>query len=140
MFELLVALSAVPPILAVLWTAEWWRSGRRNRKGRCGTCAQALSSGPEARVLVGGRMICSACASKMKKHSLWEVGALSLILAGTAGVGLLMAEGLVWVLGPLVTLPLGFGILQLMKQANRRAQKRIATGESPDLIAERTDP
>ena len=85
-------------------------------------------------------MNCSACASKMKKHLPWEVGALSLILAGTAGVGLLMAEGLIWVLGPLVTLPLGFGILQLMKLANRRAQKRIATGESPDLIAERTDP
>ena len=140
MFELLVALSEGPPIIAGLWTAQWWRSGRRSRAGRCGNCARPWDSGTENRFLVGGRLICSTCAGTIKKGMPWELGALSLILAGTAVLGLIVAEGLAWVLGPLVAFPLGIGVLQLLKLANRRAQMRIATGESSDSMPENADP
>ncbi len=133
MLELIIALSAAPPVIAGLWTFEWWRSGRRNRRGECGSCRQPLSSATEDRFLIGGRLICTGCAGRMKKHLPWELGALSLIAAAAAGGGLLVAGGLGWALGSLVTFPLGLGVIQLMKWANRRTQRRIAAGESPDV-------
>jgi len=63
----------------------------------------------------------------------WMLGTLALVVVAAAGGAALAAEGPEWILGPLVTFPLAFGVVHLMKLANRRAQKRIASGKSPQL-------
>ena len=44
------------------------------------------------------------------------------------------ADGFEWMLGPLVTLGLGAGAIQVMKSSNRRAQLRLAEGELEYLL------
>jgi hypothetical protein len=129
MFELIVALSVTPPILAGLWMAEWWRSGRRNRKGECGGCRRPLAYTSEDQFLISGRLICAGCATRMKRRMPWMLGTLALVVVAAAGGAAVMAEGAEWVLGPLVTFPVAFGAVQLMKLANRRAQRRLAAGD-----------
>lgn len=137
---LIVALSATPPVLVGLWVAEWWRSGRRNRRGECGACGQALGTESEDRYLVSGRLTCSGCATQMKKRMPWMLGGLAVLITGT-GIGVAMVvDGWEWVLNPIITSSMVIGTLQLMKVANRRAQRRIAAGEIAQIMPGQTDP
>lgn len=136
---LIVALSATPPVLAGLWVAEWWRSGRRNRRGECGACGQALGADSEDRYLVSGRLTCSGCATQMKKRMPWMLGGLAVLITGTTIGVAMVADGWEWVLNPIITSTLVIGTLQLMKVANRRAQRRIAEGELPQIMPGQTN-
>lgn len=130
---LIAALTATPPVVAGLWIAEWWRSGRRNRRGACGSCAETLSDELDDRFLVSGRLICSGCAGAMKRRMPWLLGTLLVLLTGSAIATAIMADGIEWVLSPLIMFGFGLGAIQLMKVANRRAQRRIATGGVPQI-------
>jgi hypothetical protein len=67
----------------------------------------------------------------------WHFGIIG--LAGvTVGLGVALGEGglvtaILWPVGS--TLALTIGAVQLMKLANRKAQRRIAAGEFPDINA-----
>lgn len=135
---LIVALSATPPVLAGLWVAEWWRSGRRNRRGECGACGQALGTESEDRYLVSGRLICSGCTTQMNRRMPWMLGALGVLVTGTAIGVAMVVDGWEWMLNPLITFSATIGTLQLMKVANRRAQRRIAAGEIPQIMPGQT--
>ena len=132
-------LAAATPAAAGLWWFGIRRSQRRNGRGECGSCSQLLGSDSEERFLVGGRLICVDCARRLKKRMPWLLGAATVLITG-AGVGAGMAaDGLEWVLGPLVTISLGLGALQTMKAANRRAQRRLAEGESEQISSGGSD-
>jgi len=69
----------------------------------------------------------------------WELGALAgwAVLVAAIGAGNILAGNLagaaLLIVAPTILVPLG--AVQLMKLANRRAQKRIETGEFPGLDA-----
>lgn len=69
----------------------------------------------------------------------WHFGILAAAVATGSGIALIGAEASVMVL-----LPVGSSVamtvvaVQLMKFANRRAQRRIAAGEFPDIQAVRS--
>ena len=75
----------------------------------------------------------------MKRRMPWMLGTLVLVLVAAAGGGAIMADGPEWVLGPLVTFPVALGAVQLMKLANRRAQKRLAASDFPQMPPGETD-
>jgi hypothetical protein len=67
----------------------------------------------------------------------WQFGILG-VAAAAAGMGGVMADGspAMIILVPIgSTVAMTLGAVQLMKLANRRAQRRIAAGEFPDLKA-----
>lgn len=134
---LVLALTAGATAAAVFaWMADRRRSRRRNERGECGTCGQTLADSGES-YLIHGRLVCGPCAEKARRRMPWELGAL----AGWAGlvtaigaVNLLagnLAEVGVLVVAPAILVPVA--AVQLMKLANRRAQRRIAAGEFPGL-------
>ena len=126
------------PTVGGLWMFERWRSRRRNRSGLCATCGtswQATGSGEP--YLIHGRLVCERCADVARRRMPWHFG----ILAGATAA---VAFGIAWNEGGFVpgilfpvgtTLAMTLGAVQLMKFANRRAQRRIAAGEFPDLHA-----
>ncbi|MGB1658359.1 MAG: hypothetical protein ACPHQP_03225 [Longimicrobiales bacterium] len=126
------------PTVGGLWMFERWRSRRRNRSGLCATCGtswQATGSGEP--YLIHGRLVCERCADVGRRRMPWHFG----ILAGATAA---VAFGIAWNEGGFVpgilfpvgtTLAMTLGAVQLMKFANRRAQRRIAAGEFPDLHA-----
>lgn len=118
------------------WMVDRRRCRRRNAQGHCGACGiswAATSSGDP--YLIHGRLICESCAEKARRRMPWELGALAGWVAVAAGVTL-ADQGLAL----LVFIPAGMGIaslgaVQLMKLANRSAQRRIAAGEFPGFNA-----
>jgi hypothetical protein len=67
----------------------------------------------------------------------WHLGLIG-TLAGSAGLAVAIGEGS---LAMAILVPIGstavmtLGAIQLMKLANRSAQRRIAAGEFPDILA-----
>jgi ferric-dicitrate binding protein FerR (iron transport regulator) len=126
------------PTVGGLWMFERWRSRRRNRSGECASCGTAwTSTGSDDPYLIHGRLVCEACAEKARRRMPWHFGILGLA-AGVAATGVALAEG---GLATIILLPIGttvamtLGAVQLMKLANRGAQRRIAAGEFPDMEA-----
>ncbi|MBT8477840.1 MAG: hypothetical protein KJO06_02910 [Gemmatimonadetes bacterium] len=134
---LVLAIAAVAGASAVLaWTIDRLRCRRRNERGECGACRISwgeTSSGDP--YLIHGRLVCENCADKAKRRLPWELGALAGWIALAMGLTL-AEEGLAL----LVFIPAGMavatlGAVQLMKLANRNAQRRIAAGEFAGLKA-----
>jgi hypothetical protein len=128
------------PTVGGLWMFERWRSRRRNRGGECAACGTSWRSTPSGDpYLIHGRLVCEDCGAKARRRMPWHFGALGLAVAIGTGVAVAGAG-----LAATITLPVGstvVGILvavQLMKFANRSAQRRIAAGEFPDMEALRT--
>ena len=134
---LVLTLSAVAGATAsIAWMVDRRRCRRRNEQGRCGGCgiswATASSYDP---YLIHGRLVCEACAEKAKRRMPWELGALAGWVALATGLTL-SDQGLAL----LVFIPAGMGIaslgaVQLMKLANRKAQRRMAAGDFPGFNA-----
>jgi hypothetical protein len=124
------------PTVGGLWIFERRRSRRRNQVGACATCGtswRSTSSGEP--YLIHGRLVCEDCAETARRRMPWHFGILGLA-AGAAGLGVGLGEGglvlgILWPVGSTVAMTLG--AVQLMKLANRNAQRRIASGEFPDL-------
>ncbi|MCJ7627695.1 MAG: hypothetical protein MUO50_04825 [Longimicrobiales bacterium] len=137
MLVLVLTLTAAAGASAVAaWMVDRRRCSRRNEQGQCGACgiswAATSSSNP---FLIHGRLVCEDCAEKAKRRMPWELGALAGWVALATGLTL-ADQGLAL----LVFVPVGmgiasFGAVQLMKLANRNAQRRIAAGEFPGLNA-----
>jgi hypothetical protein len=126
------------PTVGGLWVFERWRSRRRNRSGECATCGAPWGSTPSGDpYLIHGRLVCEDCAETARRRMPWQFGILG-VAAAAAGMGGVMADG-----SPamIILVPIGstgamtLGAVQLMKLANRRAQRRIAAGEFPDMKA-----
>ena len=124
------------PTVGGLWTFERIRSRRRNRSGRCATCGtpwRATASGDP--YLIHGRLVCEDCAERARRRMPWQFGTIG-AAAALAGVGSAMAGGspAMIILVPVgTTVAMTLGAVQLMKLANRDAQRRIASGEFPDM-------
>lgn len=119
------------------WMADRRRSRRRNASGRCATCGAVWEGGGlDGAFLIHGRLVCQACAEKARRRMPWQLGAVAAFTLiavasttaaqGPVAVALFSAFG---VAGMLI------GSVQIMKLANRRAQRRIAAGEYPGLDA-----
>lgn len=139
--EVLVVAAIAGAGALATWVADRRRSRRRNRSGQCAACAtswaEATSQDP---YLIHGRLVCEACAAKARRRMPWElgaVGAFSLVAltSATAGQGL-TAVVLISALG---TAGMLVGAVQLMKLANRGAQRRIANGDYPDIASVRSN-
>lgn len=125
------------PAVGGLWMFERWRSRRRNRSGACAACGSAWGDTPSGDpFLIHGRLVCQHCALKAQQRMPWHFGFLALAAALATG-GIAARKGFV----AMVLLPAGttvamtLGAVQLMKMANRDAQRRIAAGEYAALAA-----
>ena len=122
----------------VAWIADQRRSRHRNGRGECGACGRSWVESGES-YLIHGRLVCEECARKAKRRMPWELGALAgwAGLIAAIGAGNVLAGNLagaaLLIVAPTILVPLG--AVQLMKLANRRAQRRIAAGEFPGLGA-----
>lgn len=122
------------------WVADRLRARGRNRTGRCATCGTSWteSSSPDP-YLIHGRLVCEACAARARRRMPWELGAVAAfslvaLASATAGQGLTA----VVVVSGLGTAGMLVGAVQLMKLANRTAQRRIANGDYPDIASVRS--
>jgi len=118
------------PAVAGLWITERRRSGRRNRAGQCAHCACSLESTASCDLyLIHGRLVCETCAEKARRRMPWHFGAIS-VATLSAATGVAVAQGGGLVLFPVaVTAAMTVGAVQVMKRANRRAQRRLVAGE-----------
>ena len=117
------------------WVADRRRSRRRNRSGRCATCdtTWAGSSIQEA-YLIHGRLVCKACAAKARRRMPWELGAVAVFsMVALASATAAQGATAVVLFSAFGTAGMLVGAVQLMKLANRRAQRRIANGDYPDI-------
>lgn len=128
---LVFALAAITGASAVAaWMVDRRRCRRRNEQGKCGACGNSWAeTSPGEPYLIHGRLVCEDCAGRAKRRMPWELGALAAWVALAAGVTLAGAG-----LALLVVIPAAMGLatlgaVQLMKLANRNAQRRIAAGE-----------
>ena len=128
------------PMAGGLWMFERIRSRRRNRGGRCATCGTSWRSARAADpYLIHGRLVCEDCAEKARRRMPWHFG----ILGVSAGIGTAIAIAgadvpLMILIPAGSTIVMTVGAVQLMKLANRAAQRRIAAGEFPDMSALRS--
>jgi len=124
-----------------LWLFERRRARRRNRDGECAACGTPWASIPSVEpFLIHGRLVCDGCAAKARRRMPWHFGMLGL----TAGVGTAIAfagaDVRLMVLAPMTsTVAMTLGAVAWMKHVNRRAQRRIASGEFPDMEAIRRE-
>ena len=138
---LVLAFTAAAVASAVAWMVDQRRCRRRNEQGECGACSVLWAETPSGDpYLIHGRLVCEGCAQKAKRRMPWQLGALggwaasiAAIAAGKALAGNGVAVMLFFIVGSAIVVPLG--AVQLMKLANRRAQRRIAAGEFPDFNA-----
>jgi hypothetical protein len=125
------------PAVGGLWAFERWRSRRRNRRGECAACGvdwEATESGEP--FLIHGRLVCEPCAEKARRRMPWHFGILGAAGAIATGIAIRGADVTAMILFPLgCVVVMTVGAVQLMKLANRNAQRRIAAGEFPDLDA-----
>jgi Flp pilus assembly protein TadB len=120
---------------AAAWMVDRRRCRQRNRLGECGACgtswAETASGDP---YLIHGRLVCEDCAEKAKRRMPWQIVALSgfsALATGSALAGKGVAVVAFFSAGSIFVMTLG--AVQLMKLANRSAQRRIAAGEFPDF-------
>jgi len=129
---LVLALAAAAGVsAAVAWFVDQRRCRRRNERGECAACSVAWgeirSSGP---YLIHGRLVCETCADKAKRRLLWQFGILAAGVAVATGFTVAERGVAAIVLFPAAsTIIMSVGAVQLMKRANRDAQRRIAAGE-----------
>jgi len=136
-----LALTAAASASAIVtWMLDRRRCRRRNQQGECGACgvswAETYSDDP---YLIHGRLVCEDCAGKAKRRMPWELGALggwAALLAGLVVVELASgsAKDLAFYIAGSTGVVL-LGAVEMMKLANRRAQRRIAAGEFRDFSA-----
>ena len=126
---------------AVAWMVDQRRCRRRNEQGACGACSVSWAETPSGDpYLIHGRLVCEDCAEKARRRMPWELGALAgwAALIAAIGTGNALAGNGVAVMAFSIaasTIVVPLGAVQLMKLANRRAQRRIAAGEFPDFNA-----
>ena len=137
---LVFALTAAAAASATLaWMLDRRRSRRRNKQGECGACGVSWAERSGDPYLIHGLLVCEDCAVKAKRRMPWELGALAgwaALLTGLAVTTLMTGSAkdvAFFVAGSTGVVVLG--TVQLMKLANRRAQRRIASGEFPDFEA-----
>jgi len=124
------------PTVGGLWMFERWRSRRRNRGGECASCGISWSSTSSGEpYLIHGRLVCEDCAEVARRRMPWHFATIG-IAAAAVGIGVAwdgggLATAILWPIGS--TLALTLGAVQMMKLANRKAQRRIAAGEFPDM-------
>ena len=125
------------PMVSGLWLFERWRSRRRNRGGECAACGTSWQSTPSGEpYLIHGRLVCQDCAETARRRMPWHFGILGLAAAGaTAAIVADAGLAMLILLPAASTVAMTLGAVQLMKLANRRAQRRIAAGEFPDMGA-----
>lgn len=134
---MLVGAVGAVPVLTGLWILDRRRAERRNREGRCSGCGTAWTESLSAEpFLIHGRLVCSECADRARRRIPWYVG----FVGAAAGFA---ATASFWQVGTAaaVLMPVGsagaltLAAVQLMKRANRRAERLIAGGELPELQA-----
>ena len=127
------ALASVP----IAWMLERRRSRRRNRKGECAACGVPWAATPSGDpYLIHGRLVCEECAEKARRRMPWHFGILAAAAAIGTGIAVAGADLAVMILVPAgSTIVMTLAAVQLMKLANRNAQRRIAAGEFPDFEA-----
>ena len=123
------------------WVFDRLRSRSKNDQGRCGACGILWtdeSSGEP--YLIHGRLVCEECALKARRRMPWELAALGVwaalltaVAVGNLVSGSSVAVVAVAVAGAGIVVPLA--AVQAMKLANRKAQERIALGESSTFKA-----
>lgn len=133
--EVLVLAAVACASASAAWLADRRRSRRRNRSGECAACgtpwADTLSGDP---YLIHGRLICEVCAEKAKRRMPWQLGAIGGFAAVASGYAVAgHGATAIAVFSASSTVAMTWGAVQLMKLANRSAQKRIAAGDFPDL-------
>jgi hypothetical protein len=135
---LVLALTVATGGAVVAWIADRRRSRNRNGRAACGACGSSWLESGES-YLIHGRLVCEECARKAKRKMPWELGALAGWAALIAAIGVSnllsgnLAGAALLIVAPTILVPIG--TVQLMKLANRRAQRRIAAGEFPGLDA-----
>lgn len=135
---ILTAVAGAGSVMA--WMFDRRRSHGRNAAGRCGACGVSWAEpGSGERYLIHGRLVCETCADKARRRMPWELGALTAwaaLLSGLAATNIIMdsAKGIGFVIAGTSAFVL-VGTVQLMKLANRRAQRRLATEEFAELEA-----
>lgn len=133
--EVLVLAAAAGVSAFAAWLADRKRSRRRNRSGECAACATPWAKTPSGDpYLIQGRLICEACAKKAKRRIPWQlaaIGGFAAVASGSAMAG----HGVTAIafISAGSTVAMTVGAVQLMKLANRSAQRRIATGDFPDI-------
>ena len=133
----ILALAALAGATAVArWLSDRRRSGRLNRDGCCAGCGAPWQDLATADVfLLHGRLVCAACAEREKARMAKHFGVLALAMS-VATTGIVAAGGLGALVLPLgATAAMALGTVTLMKRANLRAQRRIASGDFPDYDA-----
>ncbi len=135
---LVLAFAAVAGASATAaWLFDRRRARLRNRQGECGACGVSWAETPSGDpYLIHGRLVCEECAEKAKRWIPWQLGAVAGFAALAAGLivaGQGFAAMLFFPVGSVIVMT--FGAVQLMKLANRSAQRRIAAGEFPDFEA-----
>jgi hypothetical protein len=125
------------PAVAGLWGFERWRSRRRNRIGECAACGASWRGTPSGDpYLIHGRLVCEACATRARRRMPWSFGLLGIAAGVGTGFAVAGADVAVMMVVPAgSTVVMTLGAVKLMKLANRRAQRRIAMGEFPDMDA-----
>ena len=125
------------PMVSGLWLFERWRSRRRNRGGECAACGTSWHSTPSGEpYLIHGRLVCQDCAETARRRMPWHFGILGLAAAGaTAAIVSDAGLAMLILLPAASTVAMTLGAVQLMKLANRKALRRIAAGEFPDMGA-----
>ena len=117
------------------WVADRKRSRRRNQSGECAACATPWAETPSGDpYLIHGRLICEACAEKAKRRIPWQlaaIGGFAAVASGSAMAG--HGVTAIALISAGSTVAMTVGAVQLMKFANRSAQRRIAAGEFPDI-------
>lgn len=123
--------------VTVAWLVDRRKCHRRNMRGECAGCGVAWAESPFGEpYLIHGRLVCEGCAEKAKRRMLWHFGILAAAVAAATGftvVGNGMAAMVLFPAGSVIIMTVG--AVQLMKRANRDAQRRIAAGEFPDFEA-----
>ena len=119
------------------WIADRRRARTRNETTRCAACGDDLGGAATSDLfLIHGRLVCPGCAEGAKRKTVWQF--VVLVGAIAFATGMIAAEQGV---AALISVPVGttllmtVGTVQLMKLANRRAQRRIAEGADPVFAA-----
>jgi hypothetical protein len=126
---------------ALAWVADQRQGRRRNARGACGACGRPWHEAPSGEpYLIHGRLVCEECAQRARRRMPWEFGALATFTAIAAGSSIMVERSVVVVVLFVVgaTSAMTLGAVQLMKLANRDAQRRIAMGQSSEFDALRS--